>query len=56
MKILKSSNVVNDIDTDLITVNNFFTHLIKETSITGKTNSSCQYFLPTKFISTLMPC
>ena len=34
LKIKKSSNEANDIDTDLITVNNFFAHLIKEISIT----------------------
>ena len=34
MKIKKSSNVVSDIDTDLITGNNFFAHLIKAISIT----------------------
>ena len=34
MKILKKSNEALDIDDDLITVNNFFTHLVKEISIT----------------------
>ena len=34
MKIKKSSNESSDIDTDIITVNNFFAHLIKEISIT----------------------
>ena len=34
MKIQKSANEANDIDGDLITVNNFFAHLIKEISIT----------------------
>ena len=33
MKIKKSSNEVSDIDDDLIKVNNFFAHSIKETSI-----------------------
>ena len=31
MKIKKATNETNDIDTDLITVNNFIAHLIKET-------------------------
>ena len=34
MKIKKSSNEKRDIDSDIITVNNFFAHLIKEISIT----------------------
>ena len=34
MKIKKATNEATDIDGDLITVNNFFTHLIKEISIT----------------------
>ena len=34
MKIKKSSNDASDIDDDLITVNNFFAHLIKEISVT----------------------
>ena len=34
MKIKKSSNQTSDIDGDLITVNNFFTHVIKEISVT----------------------
>ena len=34
MKTKKSSNANSDIDADLITVNSFFTHLIKEISIT----------------------
>ena len=34
MKIKKSSTEASDIDDDLITVNNFFAHLIKEISIT----------------------
>ena len=33
MKIKKSSTEASDIDDDLITVNNFFAHLIKEISI-----------------------
>ena len=41
MKILKSSDEDSDIDTDLITVNNFIAHLVKEISITryGMTSS-----------------
>ena len=34
MKIKKATNEATDIDRDLITVNNFFAHLIKEISIT----------------------
>ena len=34
IKILKATNETNDIDTDLITVSNFFGHLIKEISVT----------------------
>ena len=34
MKIKKATNDATDIDGDLITVNNFFTHLIKEIGIT----------------------
>ena len=34
MKIKKSTNSSSDIDGDLITVNNFFAHLIKEISVT----------------------
>ena len=34
IKIKKKSNNSSDIDSDLITVNNFFAHWIKETSIT----------------------
>ena len=33
-KIIKSSNESSDIDGDMITVNNFFGHLIKEISMT----------------------
>ena len=38
MKIEKSSNEKRDIDSDIITVNNFFAHLIKEISITSYGN------------------
>ena len=34
MKIKKATDKTDDIDTDLITVNNFFNHLIKEISVT----------------------
>ena len=34
MKIKKATNEATDIDGDLITVNNFFAHLIKEISVT----------------------
>ena len=34
MKIKKSTSQTTDIDTDLITVNNFFAHLIREINIT----------------------
>ena len=34
IKIKKSSNQNSDIDADLITVNNFFAHFVKEVSIT----------------------
>ena len=34
MKIKQLSNEANDIDSDLITVNNFFAHLIKEIRVT----------------------
>ena len=38
MKIKKQSNEASDIDTDLINVNNFFAHLIKEIGITRYRN------------------
>ena len=34
MKIKQKSDEDNDIDTELITVNNFFAHLVKKTSVT----------------------
>ena len=34
MKIKKATDKTDDIDTDLITVNNLFSHLIKEISVT----------------------
>ena len=39
MKIKKATDETNDTDTDLITVNNFFAHLIKEISVTKYGNS-----------------
>ena len=48
MKIKKSSNESSDIDADLITVNNFFSHLIKEISVTRYDNDK-------QFISTFSP-
>ena len=38
MKIKKRANEASDIDTNLITENNFFAHLIKERSITRYTH------------------
>ena len=38
MKIKKSSDEDSDLDIDLITVNNFFAHLVKEISITRYEN------------------
>ena len=38
MKIKQKSDEDNDIDTDLVTVNNFFAHLIKEISVTRYRN------------------
>ena len=38
MKIKQKSDENNDIDTDLVTVNNFFAHLIKEISVTRYRN------------------
>ena len=48
MKIYKSSNANSDIDADLITLNNFFTHLVKEISITryGHDKQLVPTFLP----------
>ena len=48
MKIKKSTNEATDIDDDLITVNNFFAHLVKEISIT-------KYGSDKEFIPTLSP-
>ena len=45
MKIKKSSNEAGDIDDDLITVNKFFAHLIREISITKY--GSNKEFIPT---------
>ena len=38
MKIKQKSHEDNNIDTDLVTVNNFFAHLIKEISVTRYRN------------------
>ena len=38
MKTKKASNVSSDIDTDLILVNNFFCHLVKEVNVTKYRN------------------
>ena len=48
MKIKTSTNEANNIDEDLITVNNFFAHLIKEISITkcGSDKESILIFSP----------
>ena len=46
MKIKKSSNEASDIDNDLITVNSFFAHLIKETSVTDKDKELIPTFSP----------
>ena len=45
MKIKKATNEANDIEGDLITVQKFFTHLIKEISITK--NGSNKEVIPT---------
>ena len=46
MKIKKSSNEASDIDDDLITVNSFFAHLIKEISVTDKDKELIPTFSP----------
>ena len=53
MKIKKSSNEVSNIDNDLITVNNFFAHLVKEISVT-KYGSNKELSLPMKFTNILI--
>ena len=57
MKIKKATDKNSDIDTDLIPVNNFFRHLIKEINIKNMElkNSSCRLFHPMRLISTVMP-
>ena len=47
MKIKKATNEANNIDTDLIPVNNFFAHLIKDISITRYGND--KQLMPTFF-------
>ena len=59
MKIKNATNETDDIDTDLITVNNFFAHLIKEISVTKYGND--KQLIPTfspfmRYINTLIPC
>ena len=57
-KIKKKPNSNNDIDTDLITVSNFFPHLVKEISITKYDNDKqlISTFLTTRSISIQMQC
>ena len=49
MKIKQLSNEANDIDSDLITANNFFPHLIKEKGVTRHGNDK-------QLIPTFSPC
>ena len=58
IKIKKSSNNLSDVDSDLITVNNFFVHLIKEIRVTkyGSDKELAPTFLPMKFTNTLTQC
>ena len=49
MKIKQLSNEANDIDSDLITANNFFPHLIKEIGVTRHGNDK-------QLIPTFSPC
>ena len=48
MKLNKSTNVAANIDDDLITVNNFFAHLVKDISVTkyGSNKELIPTFLP----------
>ena len=54
MKIKKSSNEVQDIDSDLITVNNFFDHLVKKISVTkyGSNKELIPTFSPWCYVET----
>ena len=57
LKIKKASDQTGDIETDMITVNNFFGHLVKEISITRYGhNRGHQHLLPMKPTSTLTLC
>ena len=58
IKIKKQSNNSSDIDSDLITVNNFFAHWVKEISITkyGSDKELIQLFVLGKFINILIKC
>ena len=49
MKILKNTNQNIDIDNDLITVNNFFAHFVKEVNVT-------KYGSDKELIPTFSPC
>ena len=54
MKIKRATNEANDINTDLIPVNIFFCHLVKQSTVT--TNNLYQHFHLLKFISILTWC
>ena len=58
IKIKKKSNNNSDIDGDLITVNNFFAHWVKEISIksTRAIRNCLPHFLPGRFIIILIRC
>ena len=58
MEIKKSSNEAQDIDSNQITVNNFFGHLLKQISETklGSDKNQSLHFLPMKLTSTLTLC
>ena len=58
MKVKKATNKDGDIDNELITANNFFSHLIKEPCVTkyGNNKQLIQTFSSTKSNSTLTRC
>ena len=58
MKTKESSDEASDIDDELITVKNFFAHLIKEISVTkyGSDKYSFQHSLPMEFTNILILC
>ena len=58
IKIKKITNQNIDIDTDLMTVNNLFSHFVKEISITnyGSDKKLIPTFPPTKYTSILTVC